>query len=76
MSEIAIAGTGYVGLSHALLLAQYNEVVARNIVLEKVVMLNVGKSPIEDDEVTNFLDNSLTSGPLSRKKMLLMGPVL
>ena len=54
--KIAVAGTGYVGLSVALLLSQHNEVHALDIVPEKVELLNNCQSPMVDTEITRFLD--------------------
>ncbi len=55
--KITVAGTGYVGLSNAVLLAQHNEVIAVDIVEEKVEMINNKQSPIEDVEISDFLLN-------------------
>ncbi len=55
--KIAVAGTGYVGLSNAILLAQHNEVIALDIIADKVDLINSGKSPIIDREIQDFLEN-------------------
>ena len=55
--KITIAGTGYVGLSNAVLLAQHNEVIALDIIKEKVDMINNKKSPIIDLEIEEYLAN-------------------
>lgn len=55
--KLAVAGTGYVGLSIACLLAQRNEVIALDVIKEKVDMINAGKSPIRDKEIEDFLAN-------------------
>ena len=61
--KIAVAGTGYVGLSNAILLSQHNEVWAVDIIPEKVEMINQGKSPIVDKEIEEYL----ASGTLNLK---------
>jgi len=62
--KIAIAGTGYVGLSNAILLAKHNQVIALDIIPEKIEMLNKGTSPIEDQEIQERLtENSKSQNP-------------
>ena len=53
--KIAVAGTGYVGLSIATLLAQHNQVVAVDIIPEKVNLINQHKSPIQDEYIEKYL---------------------
>ena len=53
--KIAVAGTGYVGLSMAVLLAQHNQVVAIDILPEKIELINNRKSPIQDNEIEEYL---------------------
>ena len=55
--KIAVAGTGYVGLSNSILLSQHNEVYAVDIIPEKVEMINHKKSPIVDAEIEEYLAN-------------------
>src|SRR5690554_7954592 len=57
MIKIAIAGTGYVGLSNAVLLAQHNKVVALDLVAKKVELINQRQTPIDDSEIHEFLSN-------------------
>ena len=68
--KIAIAGTGYVGLSNAILLSQHNEVYAVDIIEEKVNLINSGKSPIVDREIQEYLatkDLNLTATTDAKK---------
>ena len=57
--KIVVVGMGYVGLSNAILLAQNNQVIAFDISSKKIQMLNSGCSPIEDDEIKEFLAGNL-----------------
>lgn len=59
--KIVVVGTGYVGLSNAMLLAQNNEVIAVDVIEEKIELLNAKKSPIEDEDIEDFLLNKSLS---------------
>lgn len=71
--KIAVVGTGYVGLSNAILLAQNNEVIALDIIKEKVDMINNRKSPISDKEIEEYLkiDNLNLKATLNKEKAFL-----
>ena len=59
--KIAVAGTGYVGLSIATLLSQHHQVVALDIIEDKVNMINKHISPIQDKEIEDFLKGYVTT---------------
>jgi len=70
--KIAVVGTGYVGLSNAMLLAQKNKVIALDIDKEKVALLCEKKSPIVDDEISKFLQNEQLDFTATTDKVLAL----
>ncbi|MCL4136564.1 UNVERIFIED_CONTAM: hypothetical protein GTU68_066629 [Idotea baltica] len=68
--KIAVAGTGYVGLSNAVLLAQHNEVIALDVLAEKVALINQRQSPIVDVEIEAYLANKSLNLVATMDKML------
>ena len=75
--RIAVAGTGYVGLSNAVLLAQHHEVTAVDVIPEKVELINARKSPIVDKEIEEYLSShelklkaTLDAGALTAMRIL------
>jgi threonine dehydrogenase-like Zn-dependent dehydrogenase len=71
--KIAVAGTGYVGLSNAILLAQNTHVTAVDIIQSKVDMINARKSPIIDQEIEEYLANKSESGCDDGRRVRLQG---
>ncbi|CAH7429770.1 UDP-glucose 6-dehydrogenase [Vibrio chagasii] len=71
--KIVIAGTGYVGLSNAMLLAQHHEVIAVDIIEKKVKMLNNKQSPIVDVEIEHFLANKILNFRATTNKSVYEG---
>ena len=72
--KIAVAGTGYVGLSNALLLSQHNDVWAVDILQSKIDLINKGKSPIVDREIEEFLAREDLQRQMQKKliRMLIL----
>ena len=71
--KVAVAGTGYVGLSIATLLSQHHHVIAVDVIPEKVEKLNNKVSPIQDDYIEKFLEeNHYTLLPLSMENQLML----